>query len=156
MTARRIFALSSLLALTGLALVGLVLAQTPEPPYSYEAVAADAIPYAPSPVEGVESAALIGDQTQEGLYVSVGRLSEGVVFPVHVHSDARISTVLSGVMHYGVGDSFDEVEFTAYPAGSVIFTPPNTPHWMWIQEGEVVVQESGYGPSETTFLEGDE
>ena len=132
-----------------LALISLTLAQD----YSYEAVSPEEIAFVPSPVEGVENAALIGDQSEEALYVNVGKLAEGVVFPVHTHTDARLSTVISGTMYYGVGEVLDEVEFTAYSAGSVVYTPPNTPHWMWAQDGEVIVQEAGFGPSETTFLE---
>ena len=121
--------------------------------YSYDAVTPADIPFEPSPVEGVESASLIGDQAEAALYVNVGKLAQGVVFPVHTHTDARLSTVLSGTMYYGVGEVLEEVEFAAYPAGSVVYTPPNTPHWMEARDGEVIVQESGYGPSETTFLE---
>ena len=125
--------------------------------YSYDAVLPDDIPFEPSPVmDGVESASLVGDQDEAELYVNVGRLSEGVVFPVHTHTDARLSTVISGTMYYGVGETLEEVEFTAYPAGSVVYTPPGTPHWMEARDGEVVVQESGFGPSETTFLESSE
>ena len=121
--------------------------------YSYDAVTPANVPFEPSPVEGVESAAVIGDSSQAELYVMVGRLAEGVVFPVHTHTDARLSTVISGTMYYGVGETLEEVAFTAYPAGSVVYTPPGTPHWMEARDGEVVVQESGFGPSETTFLE---
>ena len=141
----------------GLFLLAPLLTLTLAQDYSYDAVTPDAIPFEPSPVvEGVESASLIGDQGEAALYVNVGRLTQGVVFPVHTHTDARLSTVLSGTMYYGVGETLEDVEFTAYPAGSVIYTPPNTPHWMEARDGEVVVQESGYGPSETTFLESGE
>ena len=132
-----------------LALITFTLAQD----YSYEAATLKDIPFEATPIEGVESAAVIGDSSQAELYVMVGRLAEGVVFPVHTHPDARLSTVLSGTMYYGVGEVFDEVAFTAYPAGSIIYTPPNTPHWMWVQDGDVVVQESGFGPTESIFLE---
>lgn len=133
-----------------LALLTLACAQD----YSYDAVLPGDVPFAPSPVEGVESAVLIGDSSLAELYVSTGKIAEGVVFPVHTHSDARLSTVVSGTMYYGVGETREEVEFTAYPAGTVVYTPPNTPHWMWAKDGEIIVQESGFGPSETTFLEG--
>ena len=123
--------------------------------YSYDAVLPKDVPFAASPVEGVESAALIGNSSQAELYVSTGKIAEGVVFPVHTHSDARLSTVMSGTMYYGVGEIFAEVEFIPYPAGTVVYTPPNTPHWMWAKDGQIIVQESGFGPSETTFLEGE-
>ena len=113
----------------------------------------EAIPFEATPVEGVESAAVIGDSSQAELYVMVGRLAKGVVFPVHTHPDARLSTVLSGTMYYGVGETFEEIEFAAYPAGSVVYTPPDTPHWMWAQDGEIVVQESGFGPTGSVFLD---
>ena len=120
--------------------------------YSYDASTLEAIPFESTPTKGVESAAVIGDSSQEELYVMVGRLAEGVVFPVHTHPDARLSTVLSGTMYYGVGETFEDVEFTPYPAGSVVYTPPDTPHWMWARGGEIVVQESGFGPTESVFL----
>lgn len=124
--------------------------------YSYEAATLEEIPFEATPIEGVESAAVIGDGSQAELYVMVGRLAQGVVFPVHTHPDARLSTVLAGTMYYGVGEERDEVEFVAYPAGSVVYTPPGTPHWMWARDGEVVVQESGFGPTGSVFLEGSE
>ena len=98
--------------------------------YRYEASTLEAIAFEATPVEGVESAAVIGDSSQAELYVMVGRIAQGVVFPVHTHPDARLSTVLSGTMYYGVGETFEEIEFAAYPAGSVVYTPPDTPHWM--------------------------
>lgn len=134
-----------------LALLTLACAQN----YSYDAVLPKDVPFAASPVEGVESAALIGDSSRAELYVSNGRIAEGVAFPMHTHSVARLSTVVSGTMFYGVGEIFAEVEFTPYPAGTVVYMPPNTPHWMWVKDGEIIVQESGFGPSETTFLEGE-
>ena len=132
-----------------LALIALTFAQD----YSYEAATREDVPFEATPIEGVESAAVIGDSSQAELYVMVGRLAEGVVFPVHTHPDARLSTVLSGTMYYGVGETFEEIELTPYPTGSVVYTSPGTPHWMWAQDGEVVVQESGFGPTESVFLE---
>ena len=80
-------------------------------------------------------------------------MSEGAIFPAHTHTDDRLTTVISGTMYYRVGEEFDEDNMTAYPAGSVIFTPAGTPHVMWVQEGQAVIQESGDGPSGTEFIE---
>ena len=102
-------------------------------------------------VPGVQNAAGVGDPTKKGLYTSFGRIEEGVRFPAHTHPDARITTVLSGTMYYGVGERPDRVEFEPYPAGAVIYTPPGTPHVMWAKSGEIVVQESGYGPTDIEF-----
>ena len=102
-------------------------------------------------VAGVQNAAGVGDPIKKQLYTSFGRIEEGVRFPAHTHPDARITTVLSGTMYYGVGERSDRAEFEPYPAGAVIYTPPGTPHVMWAKNGEVVVQESGYGPTDIEF-----
>jgi quercetin dioxygenase-like cupin family protein len=102
-------------------------------------------------VSGVQNAAGVGDPTKPELYTSFGKMQEGVRFPAHTHPDARITTVLSGVMYYGVGERSGNVEFEPYPAGSVIYTPPGTPHVMWAKSGEIVVQETGYGPTDLEF-----
>ena len=104
-------------------------------------------------IEGVENASAIGNLEEEGLYAGFGRMSEGAIFPAHTHTDDRLTTVISGTMYYGIGEEFDEDNMTAYPAGSVIFTPAGTPHVMWVQEGQAVIQESGEGPSGTEFIE---
>lgn len=104
-------------------------------------------------IEGVENAAGVGNLEEKGLYAGFGRMSEGAVFPAHSHTDDRLTTVISGTMYYGVGEEFDEENMTAYPAGSVIFTPAGTPHVMWVQEGQAVIQESGDGPSGSEFIE---
>ena len=114
----------------------------------------DDLEWQPNPeIEGVENAAGIGNLEEEGLYAAYGRMSEGAVFPAHSHTDDRLTTVISGTMYYGVGEEFDENNMTAYPAGSIIFTPAGTPHSMWVQEGQAVIQESGNGPSEAEFIE---
>lgn len=98
-------------------------------------------------VEGVSNARLVGDPAAEGHYVSLGRLSEGTIFPAHAHPDDRLTTVVSGTMYYGIGEAFDEAKLEAYPAGSVIYTPATVPHIMWSPIGETIVQETGFGPS---------
>ncbi len=102
-------------------------------------------------VSGVQNAAGVGDPTQPELYTGFGKMEEGVKFPSHTHPDARITTVLSGVMYYGVGERPGRVEFEPYPAGSVIYTPPGVPHVMWAKDGEIVVQETGRGPTDIEF-----
>lgn len=108
------------------------------------------------PVPGVQNAPGVGDPAREGLYTSFGKLAYGVRFPAHTHPDARVTTVLSGVMVYGVGERFADAELRPYPAGSVVYTPAGTPHVMWAKDGEIVVQETGYGPTGLEFSAGTE
>lgn len=104
-------------------------------------------------VAGVQNAGpSIGDLAKPGLYASLGKLVRGTVFPAHTHPDGRLTTVVSGVMYYGVGETPEGTDFQAYPAGSVIYTPAGTPHIMWAKDGDIVVQEAGFGPSGAEFV----
>lgn len=119
---------------------------------SFEAVLPSDLEWGGNPdVPGVQSALGVGDSTRPELYVLFGKLVEGTVFPAHTHPDGRLSTVVSGVMYYGVGDVSEETNFKAYPAGSVVYTPAGTPHIMWARDGEIVVQEAGFGPTGSEF-----
>lgn len=103
-------------------------------------------------LDGVQSAAGVGDPTKGDLYVLFGKMGQDARFPAHEHPDARITTVLSGTMYYGIGERFGEAEVEAYPAGSVVYTPPGVPHFMWAKDGETVVQETGHGPTDIEFV----
>ncbi|MEM8534676.1 MAG: cupin domain-containing protein [Chloroflexota bacterium] len=99
-------------------------------------------------ISGVESAVVVGDSSQSELYVLFGKLEQDTEFPAHTHPDARITTVLSGTMYYGIGEQFEESELTAYPVGSVVYTP----HFMWARDGATLTQEAGYGSTGVTFM----
>jgi len=107
----------------------------------------------PSPkFAGVESASVLGNLSDSELYVLFGKMDGGAMFPAHTHPDARITTVISGVMYYGVGAQFDRMNIQLYPAGSVIYTPAGITHFMWVKEGEAVMQETGTGPTGIKFM----
>ncbi|MEO1347933.1 MAG: cupin domain-containing protein [Cyanobacteria bacterium J06635_15] len=103
-------------------------------------------------VAGVQSAIALGDPSHSELYVLFGKMAVGVTFPAHTHPDDRITTVLSGVMYYGIGEQFDQANIQPYPAGSVVYTPADTPHFMWSKEGETLMQEVGIGPTDLRFV----
>jgi quercetin dioxygenase-like cupin family protein len=103
-------------------------------------------------VPGAESAVMAGVPNKPGVYAMFGKMSQGTVFPPHAHPDDRITTVIQGVMYYAIGDTFDAKAVKAYPAGSVVFTAAGTPHYMWAKDGEVIMQESGSGPTGAKFL----
>ena len=63
----------------------------------------------------------------------------------------RITTVISGVMYYGVGGQSDLNSIQSYPAGSVVYTPAGTTHYIWAKDGEIVMQETGRGPTGIEF-----
>lgn len=105
-----------------------------------------------SDIAGVQSATAVGDSSNPELYVLFGKMKEGVTFPAHTHPDDRVTTVISGVMYYGVGEQFDRTRVQPYPAGSVVYTPAGVPHFMQVQDGETVMQETGFGPTGLKFM----
>lgn len=107
-------------------------------------------------ISGVASAVAVGDPSTASLYALLGKMDEGTVFPLHRHPDDRITTVMSGVMYYGVGEEIDLESAVAYPSGSVVYTPAGTTHYMWAKEGELIAQETGFGPTGIDFIESDE
>lgn len=105
-------------------------------------------------IAGVQNAIVVGDPYSIELYAMLGKMDAGTVFPAHVHPDNRITTVVSGVMYYGVGEQFNPNDTMAYPVGSIIYTAAGTPHFMWSKEGEALAQETGFGPTGITFAAG--
>jgi quercetin dioxygenase-like cupin family protein len=64
----------------------------------------------------------------------------------HKHPEDRLYTVISGIFYIGLGDEFDPDKLEAYPPGTVIVLPGNTPHLHWARSGEYVTQVTGAGP----------
>ena len=54
-------------------------------------------------------------------------------------------TVISGTFYIGLGHEFDRASLEAYPPGSVIVLPGDTPHFHWAKSGEYVTQVSAIG-----------
>ena len=69
----------------------------------------------------------------------------------HWHPAIERVTVLSGTIHLGVGDTFDQAKAKALPAGSISIMEPKMHHFAWTSE-ETVVQLSGMGPWGITFV----
>ena len=102
-----------------------------------------------SPIPGVQSAVLAGNIQQPGLYVLRVKIARDARLAPHMHPDVRNTTVLSGEMYFGFGDTFDPDRMKVYPAGAIIAIPANTPHYVWAKTGEVIVQDVGIGPTGT-------
>jgi Domain of unknown function (DUF4437) len=71
--------------------------------------------------------------------------------PPHWHPAVERVTVLSGTLHLGRGDTFDEAKTKALPAGSISIMEPKIHHFGWTGE-ETVVQLSGMGPWGITYV----
>jgi quercetin dioxygenase-like cupin family protein len=78
-------------------------------------------------------------------YVIRVKVPAGTRVMPHVHPEHRIYTVMSGVFYIGLGEEFKEEDLKAYPPGSVIVLPGNTPHFHWAKSGEYVSQIMAVG-----------
>jgi hypothetical protein len=62
-------------------------------------------------------------------------------------------TVIFGVFYIGRGDQFDEGKLEAYPPGSVVVLPGDTPHFHWAKCGEYVTQVTALGPISLHYVD---
>ena len=108
-------------------------------------------PFAPFP-PSARLAVLVGHPTEPGPYVIRVKVPSGVKLMPHRHEEDRVYTVISGVFYIGRGDRFDEEKLEAYPPGSIVVLPGDTPHFHWAKSGEYVTQVTALGPISLTYL----
>ena len=72
------------------------------------------------------------------------------------HPEDRVYTVISGIFYIGLGDEFDSDKLVAYPPGSVVVLPGNTPHFHWAKSGEYVTQVTAIGPLGLEYMDPDD
>jgi quercetin dioxygenase-like cupin family protein len=98
-------------------------------------------------------AVVVGEPTKPGPYVIRVKVPSGVKLMPHRHPEDRIYTVISGVFYIGLGDRFDPDKLKAYPPGSVIVLPGDTPHFHWAMSREYVSQVTAIGPLGLEYLD---
>ena len=114
----------------------------------FELFPADAIKWQdgpPSLPKGAKIAVLEGDPAREGPFVFRVKVPDGYRVPPHTHPKTERVTVISGTLHIGMGDRFDEKATTAMPPGTYGHWPAGMKHFGWA-EGETVLQFHGTGP----------
>jgi quercetin dioxygenase-like cupin family protein len=121
-------------------------------PLTATSVTPDELVWAKGPTGNLRSV-IAGNETKQGMYVFRGKFPAGFRNKPHYHPDDRIGMVISGTLHVGYGEIFDESKMKALPAGSIWTEPAGQPHFVWAKDGEVVVQITGNGPSGTTLVE---
>jgi len=138
----RLAALGALLVLAAVAA-----AQTPA--LTPTRVAPQDLTWTPT-ATGTQRAPLVGDEQRSGIYVYRSKFPPNHRVEPHFHPDDRVVTVISGTLHMGYGERFDEGAMRVLPAGSVWTEPAGQPHYVWAKDGEVVIQIMGHGPTATT------
>lgn len=104
----------------------------------------------------VRLAVMVGHPSKSGPYVIRVKMPGGVRLMPHRHPEDRIYTVMSGVFYIGIGERFDGDKLNAFPPGSVIVLPGNTPHFHWAKSGEYVTQVTAIGPLGLEYLNPDD
>jgi predicted dinucleotide-binding enzyme/quercetin dioxygenase-like cupin family protein len=98
-------------------------------------------------------AVVVGNPSEPGPYVVRVKLPSGQKLMPHRHHEDRVYTVISGVFYIGLGDKFDETRLEAYPPGSVVVLPGDTPHFHWARSGEYVTQVTAIGPISLVYVD---
>jgi hypothetical protein len=106
-----------------------------------------------SGLAGVYTKVLFGDPAKAGFYSILLFVPSHVTIQAHTHRDNRVATVVSGEWHFGYGDHFDAKKLKTLPAGSVYSEPGGVTHFAQTGDTAVVVQISGYGPTDTKYLD---
>jgi quercetin dioxygenase-like cupin family protein len=93
---------------------------------------------------GVKLAMIEGDLTKPGPFLMRVKFPAGYKLAPHTHPGIEHTTILSGTMRLGYGTNPDGPA-EELGAGTVLITPPNTPHF-FATARETIVQTHGVGP----------
>jgi quercetin dioxygenase-like cupin family protein len=106
-----------------------------------------------SGVTGVHTKVLLGDPSQTGFYSILLFVPIHTTIQAHSHRDDRMATVVSGEWQFGYGNRFDEKSLKTLPPGSVYSEPGGVNHFARTDADPVIVQISGYGPTDTHYFD---
>ncbi len=122
-------------------------------PAEMQASALDSNQIGSSGLAGVHSKVLFGDPAKVGFYTILLFVPAHTTIQAHSHRDNRMAAVVSGEWHLGYGDHFDAKSLKALPPGSVYSEPGGDNHFARTGADPVVVQISGYGPTDTHYFD---
>jgi quercetin dioxygenase-like cupin family protein len=124
-------------------------------PAEIRASALDSNQIGSSGLSGVHTKVLVGDPSKEGFYTILLFVPAHTTIQAHSHKDNRLATVVSGEWHFGYGDHFDAKSLKTLPPGSVYSEPGGVEHNHFARTAAdaVIVEISGYGPTDTRYFE---
>lgn len=105
-----------------------------------------------SGVAGIRTTILSGDPSSAGLYTIRLMVPPNTRIEAHTHRDARSATVVSGTWYLGYGRAFGEPALKALAPGSFYTEPAAEAHFAQTRAEPVVVDITGYGPSDTIYV----
>ena len=144
------------LALASLLCASLLFAQSlPEMrmvPAEMGGAAVDGNQIGSSGLAGVHTKVLFGDPSKAGFYSILLFVPARTTIQAHSHRDDRMASVVSGTWYFGYGDRFDSKSLKKLPPGSVYSEPGAHNHFARTDKDAVIVQISGYGPTDTRYF----
>jgi hypothetical protein len=106
-----------------------------------------------SAVAGVRSKVMFGDPAKAGFYTILLFVPVHTTIQAHSHREDRMAVVVSGEWHFGYGNHFDEESLKTLPPGSVYSEPGGQTHFARTGNEPVIVEISGYGPTDTRYFD---
>lgn len=106
-----------------------------------------------SGLPGVHTKVVFGDPSKVGFYTILLFVPAHTTIQAHSHRDDRVAVVVSGEWHLGYGTHFDAKSLKTLPPGSVYSEPGGDNHFAQTHTGPVIVEISGYGPTNTHYFE---
>ena len=105
-----------------------------------------------SKLAGVHTKILAGNPASAGFYSILLFVPAHTTIQAHSHRDDRMATVVSGNWQFGYGTHFEESALKPLAAGSVYSEPGGVNHFARTTDTAVVVQISGFGPTDTRYF----
>jgi quercetin dioxygenase-like cupin family protein len=105
-----------------------------------------------SRLAGVHTKVLFGDPSKAGFYSILLFVPPHTTIQAHSHRDDRMATVVSGAWYFGYGDRFNAKSLKRLQPGSVYSEPGAHDHFARTDKDAVIVQISGYGPTDTHYF----
>jgi hypothetical protein len=100
---------------------------------------------------GAKMAVLQGDPGKAEAFTVRLRLPDGYKILPHWHPTTENVTVISGTLHLGTGDMFDDSKGTTLGAGSFGYVGPHMHHYAW-STGDTEIQIHGIGPFAVNYI----
>lgn len=122
-------------------------------PEEIRVIALDSNQIGSSGLPGVHTKIVFGDPSKAGFYTILLFVPAHTSIQAHSHRDDRVATVVSGEWHFGYGTHFDAKSLKTLPPGSVYSEPGGDNHFACTETDAVIVEISGYGPTDTRYFE---
>jgi quercetin dioxygenase-like cupin family protein len=150
-TTKRILTLTLFMALAGVTQAAAIdqIRMTPGEISAKEAGGAGA---GTSGVAVIHTTVLLGDPTKPGLYTIRLSIPANTKVQAHTHRDNRSAIVISGTWYFGYGGVANGAATKPLRPGSFYTEPGGVAHFALTRAEPVVVYITGFGPTDTVYL----